>query len=116
MDIFTIQKTEDEIKIDEIRRCADFRKRAVEAHISSYEEAFNDFWNNSLVTPQEQCDALGNSAVQFFIVSATTQQYILALKPDWTPPFIPYEFTCNEDGTVVIGNKIEIITEEPIIE
>jgi hypothetical protein len=107
MNIFNIEKTEQEIKVDEIRRCAEYRRGALEAHISAYEVAFKDFWENEKVTPQEQCDALGDKASQFFQVSQLTQQYIKTLKPDWGEPKMPYEFTVNEDGTVVIGNKID---------
>jgi hypothetical protein len=106
MDIFNIEKTQEEIKRDEIRRCAEYRKGALEAHTSAYEVAFHEFWNNSIVTPQEQCDALGTNAMQFFITSQTTATYIKTLNPGWTPPEVPYEFTINADGTVLIGDKI----------
>ena len=62
MSIYDLPKTDTEIKADEIRRCADYRKGAGEAFISAFEVSFNDFWNNSIVTPQEQCDAFGTDA------------------------------------------------------
>lgn len=108
MNIFNIEKTEDEVKVDEIRRCAVYRNGAVEAHISAYEVAFNDFWHNPTVTPQEQCDALGTVAIQFFQVSALTQEYIKTLKPDWIPPAMPYLFEVNKDGSITIGDKITL--------
>jgi len=112
MNIFNIEKTADEVKLDEIRRCAEYRKGALEAHISAYTVSFNDFWNNPTVSPQEQCDALGTGALAFFQISSITQDYIKALKPDWVAPVVPYEFTINEDGSVVIGDKIEVEVEE----
>lgn len=105
--IFNIEKTEQEIKLDEIRRCAEYRRGAVESHISAYEVAFNDFWNNSEgVTAQEHCDALGSNAIQFFNASQATQNYILSIMPAWTPPTIPNEYVINPDGTITIGEVI----------
>jgi hypothetical protein len=106
MNIFNIEQTAEDIKKQEIKNCAQQRRFALENFIHSYQTSFDMFWNNRKVSPQEQCDALGNKAVEFFQVSAITQNYIKALKPDWVEPTMPYEFEIKEDGTVIIGDKI----------
>jgi hypothetical protein len=106
MSIFNIEKTESEVKNDEVRRCASFRWGALDTHKSYFEKSFDDFWNNAIVTPQEHCDALGNQAIQFFQIAALTIEYINTIDPSWIPPTVPYNFTINQDGTVTIGNKI----------
>jgi len=69
--------------------------------------AFALVWNNPHVTPQEVSTKFGHDAYKLFEVAGLTIQYILALDPTWTPPTPPYEYTINEDGTVLVGEKIE---------
>lgn len=113
MSIFNIEKTQQEIKLDEMRRCAEYRNGARGAHESAFLVSFNDFWNNPIVSPQEHCDALGNKAYQLFQTSAITAKYLMTLNPEFVMPTIPYDFTINEDWTVTIGEKIVIEPEIP---
>lgn len=107
MSIFSAELTPEEIKNNEILRCATYRKGTLEALYSAYIVSFNDFWYNSIVTPQEVCNFYGNQAGQLFYVSSKTFEFMYLLNPTLVPPFIPFEFTVNEDGTVTIGEPIE---------
>jgi hypothetical protein len=60
------------------------------------------FWYPTGCTTQDLCDAFGDEAVQLFINSAKTQEYIQALKPDYVPLVPPIPFQINKDGTVTI--------------
>jgi hypothetical protein len=102
---------EQDPKQEEIKRCAIYRKGALESIVSAYETSFNDFWNNNIVTPQEHCDYFGNKARDFFIVNSQILAFIQSLKPDYQGLPIPNEFVINEDGTVTITTHA--ITPEP---
>lgn len=107
-----MEKTLEQLKYDEIIRCAQYRNGWRESHESAFLVSFNDFWNNELVTPQEHCDALWNSAYELFQTSALTAEYLTKLNPDFIIPPVPYEYTINQDWTVTIGEKILIATED----
>ena len=115
MDIFNIEKSEQEIKMEEIRRCAEYRKGAIEAHISAYEVAFNDFWENGKVTPNDHFDIFGKEGKTFIDFLKKTEDYIKSVKPDWKAPEIPFEYQ-EDAGKISIGDKkpinVEIIEEE----
>ena len=102
MDIFNIEKTEQEKKIEEIRRQADQRRYGLDCFITAYERSFRDFWHSDIVSPQEICDSLGTNAYQLFQAMEATQNYIKALRPDWVELTPPQVFTVNEDGTISI--------------
>lgn len=116
MSIFNveIEKTPEELKIEEIRRFALFRKMALENYVQAYEISFRDFWYNPLVTPQEHCDFFGDKASEFFLINSIISENIKKIIPDYVAPTIPYEYFINEDGTVTIGEKI--IIEEQVEE
>jgi len=109
MNIFNIEKTEAELKADEVRRCAEYRKGTLEALTSAFTVSFNDIFNNSILTPQEHFDFFGNNAAQFFQTFTATAQFIKSMNPDFEVPTIPYEYIVNDDGTITVGEKIEVV-------
>lgn len=103
MSIFDVQFTEEQKKQLEFKRISDSRKNAVISHIGAYETALNDFWNNSILTPQEICNALGSEAIELFQASELSYQYIKALMPSYERPSAPMRVIINEDGTATIA-------------
>ena len=115
MNILDIQKTEEEIKIDEARRQAEYRKGILVAFASAIYVAYKDFWNNTIITPQEQCDLLGSEAFDLFSKHATGVEFILTHLPTVTehiPDFMDIAHIPNDkemtvvDGKIIISDKI----------
>ena len=116
MGIFEVNKTTEDIKKAELIRCAEYRKGAVDALKSAIIVSFNDFWNNRILTPQEICDANGTDAALLFSLLSDLNEFIKTkLDPSFKLPDIPYEYTINADGTVVIGDR-KTTTEEEVNE
>jgi hypothetical protein len=76
-------------------------------------QSFNAFWYGT-ISPIIKVQMLGNSALEVFTVSATTQAFIKQLDPTWIELSVPvgYTVTFNEDGSAVI----EEVIDEPVIE
>lgn len=73
----------------------------------SLERATNMVWRNENLTPQEIFDAYGTNGYLLFQSSANTIEFIMKEDPTFIPTLPPYEYTINEDGTVVIGDLKE---------
>jgi hypothetical protein len=67
-------------------------------------QSFNAFWYGT-TSPMLKVQLLGNSALEVFTVSATTQAFIKQLDPEWIELTIPegYEVIFNEDGSAIIN-------------
>lgn len=74
----------------------------LEQLISSYENIFQRIWNPWFCTTQEVLDKFGTHAVELFIASQKTADYIKSMKPDYVPPVPTSEFTVNPDWTITI--------------
>jgi hypothetical protein len=61
------------------------------------------FWFPTGCTSQDLCDAFGDEAVQLFIKSQMSQEFIKSMKPDYVPLVPPKHFVINPDGTVTIN-------------
>lgn len=70
--------------------------------IDSHENLFHRIWNPWFCTTQEVLDKFGTHAVELFIASKKTQDYIISMKPDYKPLVPPKEFVINPDWTVTI--------------
>ena len=105
--MFTIQKTQQEIVKDEMVEINLVSEAGLLSLIQSNERAYDLFWNNPKVTPQEFCDLLGNEAYKLFVASSKTQEFIKTIKPDHVELTIPEdkEVEFNKDGTVTITDK-----------
>jgi hypothetical protein len=115
MNILDIQKTEEEVKIDEARRQAEYRKGMIISFASGLYVAYKDFWDNTTITPQEQCDLLGSEAFDLFSKHATGVEFILTHLPTVTehiPDFMDITRIPNDkemsvvDGKIIISDKI----------
>lgn len=113
--IYNIQKTTEQIKQEEITRQASTRQGSIIAFAYSILNAYNDFWFNPILTPQEQCDILGASAVTLFTEHAACVQFVLDRMPnitDYVPTFMSVatvpadkEVNVSNTGAVTITNK-----------
>jgi hypothetical protein len=104
MSIFDIEKN---IKQEEFEQQMRDKAQAVDVIIGIYNIQFKNFFYNERLSAQEHCNFLGTNAKKVFEALKALENLILFLKPDWTPPTIPYEYTIHQDGTITIGNKID---------
>lgn len=115
MDIFNIEKTPEELELNEARRQAEYRLNTLISFASALYVTYKDFWNNKIITPQKQCDILGTRASELFLKHTSGVQFVLTNLPnitDYIPDFmditvIPQdkEVVINQDGSVTITNK-----------
>jgi hypothetical protein len=112
MNIFNIEKTEEEVKKEEARRQAIYRRDLLVGFASGLYVAYKDFWNNEILTPQEQCDLLGSEAFDLFSRHQAGVVFVMQNLPDvadyisdWlSVTTLPEgkEVEIKEDGTVNI--------------
>jgi hypothetical protein len=117
MNIFNIEKTEEEVKKEEARRQAIYRRDLLVGFASGLYVAYKDFWNNEILTPQEQCDLLGSEAFDLFSKHATGVEFILTHLPTVTehiPDFMDIAHIPNDKEMSVVEGKI--IISDKIIE
>jgi hypothetical protein len=107
MDIFNQQKPEVDLKKEQETLFDEALNTSLNSVKASVNMLIRGFFDNPAITAQERCDLKGTKAVEYFNIIQTTIQYIKTLDPSWEAPQIPYEITVNEDGTVLIGDKIE---------
>ena len=113
--MFNIAKTQEDIIKEEMREINTASEAGLINLIQSNLSAYERFWNNSSVTPQEFCDLMKNDAYKLFMSSADSQAFIKKMKPDHYPLSIPKDVDVkfNEDGTVTItDNRIKEIHEK----
>jgi adenine specific DNA methylase Mod len=102
---------EDNIK-DVAREIEKSSQEAVENAKVGYKRAFDMLWHTTDdITPQDVCDEFGNNAYKLFENAMKWINLIQQFDPAWVYPPAPYEFTVNEDGTVTIGDLIEVPEE-----
>jgi hypothetical protein len=108
--MFNIAKTQEDIIKEEMREINTASEAGLLNLIQSNWTAYNLFWNNPQVAPQEFCDLMKNDAYKLFMSSADSQAFIKKMKPDHEPLSIPKDVDVkfNEDGTVTItDNRIK---------
>jgi hypothetical protein len=105
------EKTAEEIAFDRLTEINNHSKESVEVAKQNYYTAYFRFWRPEGTTTQAICDAAGNQAYKIFETAGVWIGCIQALDPSWTPPPAPNEFTINPDGTVTIGDPIEVTPE-----
>lgn len=78
--------------------------KAYQHLVDSWKECYNLLWNNPYgLTPQEVLDAFGTEAVQAFLLSANTGEFINQLGAG-VRNAVPegYTYTANPDGTITL--------------
>ena len=67
-------------------------------------QSFNAFWYGT-TSPMIKVELLGDSALEVFTASATTQAFIKQLDPEWIELTVPegYSVSFNEDGSAIIN-------------
>lgn len=107
------EKTRQDKVIDVVRQIDTKVIETIENAKVGYRATYDLLWHNQDVQPQEICDQLGNEAYKMFENAMRWIQAIKQFDPTWEYPPAPNEFTINEDGTVTIGQPIQI---EPVQE
>ena len=120
MNIYNIQKTTQELQIEEARRQASYRENMLIAFASAIYVAYKDFWYSEILASQEQCDLLGDSAVDLFTKHAIGVQFILENLPnvtDFIPDFMDVTHVPTGVTVEIIDGKVNIILpiEEELI-
>jgi len=69
---------------------------------------FREIWNCPTVSPQEIMDMYGTDAVLLFLFSSQIQNLLASSNPNYVPLAPPYQYTINPDGTVTIGDPIQL--------
>lgn len=75
---------------------------------------FNRIWKGSGVigqsslTPQQSLDAFGTDAASLFQLFALVQNLLNTAVPNTMNLVPPFQYTINDDGTVVVGEPIKI--------
>lgn len=108
------EKTKAEKITDIVREIDKTSYETIENAKVGYKAAYDLLWHNSEITPQEICDAFGNEAYKLFENAMKWISLIQEFDATWVYPPAPNLFTINQDGTVTIGEPIEI--EEEITE
>ena len=97
-----LPQSADQQLIDFVNGISINSEHQLEQLIQSHENLFRRIWNPWFCTTQEVLDKFWTHAVELFINSAKTQEYIQALKPDYIPLIPPVPFIINSDWTVKI--------------
>lgn len=107
MSIIKIEKTQEDIAKDIAKKVLGTNLNGLNKLKDAIRSSFSLIWDNPNATPQEILDEFGTNAKELFIASAKTIAFIKSFDEEYEEPKRLYEFTINEDGTVVVGDKIE---------
>ena len=75
---------------------------------NTYANIYTDVWVNPDLTPQEVFDSLGTSGAELLALADVLSSTVNGVVPGTIETGYPYEYTINEDGTVTIGDLIEV--------
>ncbi len=101
----TIDTTKQDIIRDTINGISTGSDHDLLNFIRWHEHKFNMVWFPTGCTTQDILDAYGTEAVQLFIKSQMTQEFIKSMKPDYVPLVPPKPFVINPDWTVTITEE-----------
>ena len=110
----TIEKTTEELAKEAVNSFSAESQAVLDNYKNNYQRLFDMIWTTS-VHPQDFFDVLGSQAVTIFQTAQKVVMHIMDLEPTYVPPSAPYEFTIENDGTVTVGDKIIIESEEPVV-
>ena len=110
----TIEKTTEELAKEAVMSFSKESQDVLDNYKYNYQRLFSLIWNSS-IHPQDFFDVLGSKAVTIFQTAQEVVTHIMKLDPTYVPPSAPYEFTIENDGTVTVGDKIIIESEEPVV-
>lgn len=94
-----------EVEVARIKNTTTNVYRLMEAH---HKQAFRLVWENPNFTPQEILASFGTDAVALFQLSYSLQQILKTANPDYNLLIPDHNVTFNEDGTVTVGEKINV--------
>lgn len=107
----TIEKTQEELNKEVANDFVTYLNNVVQGTDNRIKSLANMFWAN----PVAINEALGNETVKLFQLLGSLESLLGAYDDSYVPFVVPYEYTINQDGTVTIGDKINVeenITEE----
>lgn len=107
----TIEKTQEELNKEVANEFVTYLNNVVKGTDNRIKSLANMFWANPVIISE----ALGSDAVKLFQLLGSLEGLLGAYDDSFVPVTVPYEFTINQDGTVTIGDKINVeenITEE----
>lgn len=99
-----IKKTQEELNKDIANEFVNYLNNVVQGTDNRIKSLAQMFWNN----PVEINEALGNETGKLFTLLGSLEALLGQFDPSYVPFVVPYKFTVNADGSVVIGDKILI--------
>lgn len=71
--------------------------------LETYNQSFNDIWNNDKLTPQQVLDSFGTNAAELFRLAGILSTAVNSATPNTLTNSPPSSININEDGTVTIS-------------
>jgi len=109
-----LKKTQEELAKEAVISFSKESQDVLDNYKYNYQRLFSMIWNSS-VHPQDFFDVLGSQAVTIFQTAQEVVTHIMKLDPTYEALSAPYEFEINNDGTVTVGEKIIIESEEGVV-
>ncbi len=107
----TIQKTQEELNKEIANEFVTYLNNVVRGTDNRIKALADMFWANPVIINE----VLGTDTIKLFQLLGSLEALLGAYDDSYVPFVVPYEYTINEDGTVTIGDKINVeenITEE----
>lgn len=99
-----IEKTQDELNKDIANEYVSYLNQVVEGTDNRIKELARRFWEN----PQVISEALGSNTGKLFMLLGSLETLLSQYDESYVKFTVPYEYTVNKDGSVTIGDKIEV--------
>ena len=103
MILTNIEKTQEEINKEIANNFVDYLNNVVQGTDNKMKHLAERFWDNPVVISE----ALGTDTGKLFTLLGSLEALLAQFDPNYIPFKVPYEFTVNEDGSVIIGDRIE---------
>lgn len=106
-----LEKTKEELAKEQVIAFSNTSNHVLNNYKVNFNMLYDMIWKSN-IHPQDFFDVLGSKAVGVFQAAQKVVKHIMEIDPTYTPPAPVYEYTINVDGTVTVGDKIEVENNE----